>query len=137
MCATKALTLLAPGLNTCSWLCSVTQRPAAPPACRTQHAADVPAPSPSIALQVVIQNVEEGHALIDRAVANAMRMSKPVYISICCNLAGATHPTFESTVPFALSPKVTNPASLKAAVKAAAEFLNKAVRPVSGGRAPA
>eukprot|EP00891_Asterochloris_glomerata_P007803 jgi/Astpho2/7803/Aster-06094 len=81
--------------------------------------------------QVIIQNVEQGHALIDRAVANAMRQSKPVYISICCNLAGLSHPTFETpTVPFSLFPRLSNPQSLRAAVKEAAGFLNKATRPV-------
>ena len=87
-------------------------------------------------LQVIIQNVEDGHALIDRAVANAMRQSKPVYISICCNLAGLSHPTFETpTVPFSLFPRLSNPQSLRAAVKEAADFLNKATRPVSVGKA--
>ena len=85
---------------------------------------------------MIIQNVEEGHALIDRAVSNAMRHSKPVYISICCNLAGLSHPTFDSpAVPFSLFPRLSNPQSLRAAVKEAAGFLNKATRPVSVGEA--
>ena len=36
-------------------------------------------------------------------------------------------------MPFALTPKVTNERSLEAAVKYAAEFLNKAVKPVMVG----
>jgi len=31
---------------------------------------------------------------LDAAVAAAMRNSKPVYISVCCNLAGEVHPSF-------------------------------------------
>lgn len=54
-----------------------------------------------------------------------------MYLSICCNLAHIPHPSFStSPVPYAIAYKRSNSDSLNAAVEAAAEFLNKAVRPV-------
>lgn len=80
---------------------------------------------------VQISCLDDAHEVIDHAIATALRQRLPVYISICCNLAGAEHPTFaELPVPFAIYPKVSNKASLDAAVEAAAQFLNKAVKPV-------
>lgn len=47
-------------------------------------------------------------------------------MQVCCNLATMTHPLFErQPVPYALSPKTSNPRSLDAAVNAAAEMLSK------------
>ena len=47
-------------------------------------------------------------------------------VQVCCNLATMTHPLFErQPVPYALSPKTSNPRSLDAAVSAAAEMLSK------------
>ena len=47
-------------------------------------------------------------------------------MQVCCNLATMTHPLFErQPVPYALSPKTSNPRSLDAAVSAAAEMLSK------------
>ncbi|KAL3161234.1 Pyruvate decarboxylase 1 [Trebouxia sp. C0009 RCD-2024] len=87
-----------------------------------------------IVLQTQIVHIEDAYGLMDSAVAAAMRNSKPVYISICCNMAGEVHPSFGGDpVPFALTPKVTNERSLEAAVKYASEFLNKAVKPVLVG----
>ncbi|EFJ12919.1 hypothetical protein SELMODRAFT_157772 [Selaginella moellendorffii] len=81
--------------------------------------------------QAVIQHLEDAHELIDGAISTALRESKPVYISVCCNLAGLEHPTFsKEPVPYALSPRMSNYQSLEAAVTAAAEFLNAAVKPV-------
>ena len=45
-------------------------------------------------LQTQIVHLEDAYGQLDAAVAAAMRNSKPVYISICCNLAGSAHPSF-------------------------------------------
>lgn len=45
-------------------------------------------------MQTQIIHLEDAYGLLDDAVAAAMRNSKPVYISICCNLAGEAHPSF-------------------------------------------
>lgn len=84
--------------------------------------------------QAVVNNLEDAHELIDTAISTALKESKPVYISIGCNLAGIPHPTFSlEPVPFSLSPRLSNKMGLEAAVEAAAEFLNKAVKPVMVG----
>ncbi|TQD83230.1 hypothetical protein C1H46_031193 [Malus baccata] len=81
--------------------------------------------------QAVVNNLEDAHEMIDTAISTALKESKPVYINISCNLAGIPHPTFSrEPVPFSLSPKLSNNLGLEAAVEAAAEFLNKAVKPV-------
>ncbi|KAL5072916.1 hypothetical protein RYX36_011900 [Vicia faba] len=81
--------------------------------------------------QAVVNNLEDAHEKIDTAISTALKESKPVYISISCNLAGIPHPSFSrQPVPFSLSPKLSNQMELEAAVEAAAEFLNKAVKPV-------
>jgi pyruvate decarboxylase len=81
--------------------------------------------------QVVIKDLETAHELIDRAISAAIRNSKPVYISVACNLASLPHPTFsKAPVPYALTPKLSNEASMEAAVSAAAEFLNSKTKPV-------
>ncbi|KAK4487628.1 hypothetical protein RD792_005720 [Penstemon davidsonii] len=81
--------------------------------------------------QAVVNNLDDAHELIDTAISTALKESKPVYISISCNLPGIPHPTFaREPVPFSIAPKVTNQLGLEAAVEAAAEFLNKAVKPV-------
>ncbi|KAM7262968.1 hypothetical protein ACFE04_000651 [Oxalis oulophora] len=84
--------------------------------------------------QAVVNNLEDAHELIDTAISTAVKESKPVYISIGCNLAAIPHPTFSrEPVPFSLSPRLSNKMGLDAAVEAAAEFLNKAVKPVLVG----
>ncbi|XXG44343.1 hypothetical protein AAC387_Pa01g4174 [Persea americana] len=84
--------------------------------------------------QAVVSNLEEAHEQIDTAVSTALKESKPVYISIACNLPAIPHPTFSrEPVPFSLAPKVTNQMGLDAAVEATANFLNKAVKPVLVG----
>ncbi|KAG7027885.1 Pyruvate decarboxylase 1 [Cucurbita argyrosperma subsp. argyrosperma] len=84
--------------------------------------------------QAVVNHLEDAHELIDTAISTALKESKPVYISISCNLAGLPHPTFSrDPVPFYISPKMSNPNGLEAAVEAAAQFLNKAVKPVLVG----
>ncbi|KAL6646914.1 hypothetical protein ACP70R_015608 [Stipagrostis hirtigluma subsp. patula] len=128
--------------------------------------------------QAVVNNLDDAHEQIDTAIMTALRESKPVYISVSCNLAGKrrsqdfrvgysrshpsgqarkrivgysreypgihtgsasvaglSHPSFsrEPPVPLFLLPRLSNKASLEYAVEAAAEFLNKAVKPVMVG----
>eukprot|EP00252_Welwitschia_mirabilis_P023118 TRINITY_DN6464_c0_g1_i1.p1 TRINITY_DN6464_c0_g1~~TRINITY_DN6464_c0_g1_i1.p1 ORF type:complete len:592 (-),score=59.43 TRINITY_DN6464_c0_g1_i1:298-2073(-) len=84
--------------------------------------------------QVIVNNLEDAHDLIDSAISTALKESKPVYISVSCNLAGIPHPTFARyPVPYSLSPVISNPLSLEAAVNAAADFLNATVKPVMVG----
>ncbi|KAH1048497.1 hypothetical protein J1N35_039281 [Gossypium stocksii] len=57
--------------------------------------------------QAVINNLEDAHEMIDTAISTALKESKPVYISIGCNLAAIPHPTStREPVPFVLSPKI-------------------------------
>ncbi|CAN6467383.1 unnamed protein product [Victoria cruziana] len=56
--------------------------------------------------QAVVNNLDDAHELIDTAISTALKESKPVYISIGCNLAAIPHPTFSrEPVPFSLAPK--------------------------------
>ena len=53
-----------------------------------------------------MNNLEDAHEWIDTAISTALKESKPVYISISCNLPGIPHPTFSrDPVPFSLSPR--------------------------------
>ncbi|KAG6629058.1 hypothetical protein CIPAW_14G057300 [Carya illinoinensis] len=89
---------------------------------------------PVTCFQAVVTDLEGAHELIDGAISTALKESKPVYISISCNLPGIPHPTFSGEpTPFALSPRLSNKMGLEAAVKATAAFLNKAVKPVMVG----
>ncbi|XP_008805101.2 pyruvate decarboxylase 1-like [Phoenix dactylifera] len=84
--------------------------------------------------QAVVNNLEDAHELIDTAISTALKESKPVYISVSCNLPAIPHPTFSlEPVPFFISPRLSNKMGLEAAVEATAEFLNKAVKPVLVG----
>ncbi|VAH57590.1 unnamed protein product [Triticum turgidum subsp. durum] len=86
--------------------------------------------------QAVVNNLEDAHEQIDTAISTALKESKPVYISISCDLPSIPHPTFSGHhVPFFLSPRLSNQMSLEAAVEAAAAFLNKSVKPVLVGGA--
>eukprot|EP00898_Chlorokybus_atmophyticus_P007340 jgi/Chlat1/7607/Chrsp64S07108 len=81
--------------------------------------------------QVVINSVEDAYELIDRAFSSALFYSRPVYISVSCNIAGLTHPHFAKLpVPYAITHKQSNSESVRAAIEAAVEFLNSAVKPV-------
>ncbi|XP_078159531.1 pyruvate decarboxylase 2-like [Carex rostrata] len=84
--------------------------------------------------QAVVNNLEDAHEQIDTAISTALKESKPVYISISCNLPAISHPTFSGEpVPFFLNPKVSNQMGLEAAVEATMQVLNKAVKPVMVG----
>ncbi|CAD5174140.1 unnamed protein product [Musa acuminata subsp. malaccensis] len=81
--------------------------------------------------QAVVNHMDDAHEMIDTAISTALKESKPVYISISCNLPGIPHPTFvNEPIPYFLTPKVSNQLGLEAAVEATAQFLNKAVKPV-------
>ncbi|KAI5005136.1 hypothetical protein ZWY2020_032379 [Hordeum vulgare] len=81
--------------------------------------------------QAVVNNLDDAHEQIDTAISTALKESKPVYISISCDLPSILHPTFSRhPVPFFLSPRLSNQMSLEAAVEAAAAFLNKSAKPV-------
>ncbi|XP_051123232.1 pyruvate decarboxylase 1-like [Andrographis paniculata] len=81
--------------------------------------------------QAVVNNLDDAHDQIDTAISTALKESKPVYISISCNLAAIPHPTFiREPIPFSITPRLSNKRGLEAAVEAAAAFLNKAVKPV-------
>jgi len=57
-------------------------------------------------VQAVVNNLDDAHEQIDTAIATALRESKPVYISVSCNLAGLSHPTFSrEPVPLFISPR--------------------------------
>ncbi|KAF8402611.1 hypothetical protein HHK36_010700 [Tetracentron sinense] len=74
--------------------------------------------------------VSNAHETIDTAISMALKETKPVYISVCCNLPTIPHPTFSrKPVPFFLSPRM----GLEAAVEATAQFLSKAMKPVMVG----
>ncbi|KAL5730871.1 pyruvate decarboxylase [Ranunculus cassubicifolius] len=84
--------------------------------------------------QAVVNNLEDAHQQIDKAISTALKESKPVYISISCNLPAIPHPSFSrEPVPFSLSPRLTNQLGLEAAVEATVEFLSNAVKPVMVG----
>ncbi|XP_076916115.1 pyruvate decarboxylase 2-like [Bidens hawaiensis] len=84
--------------------------------------------------QAVISHLEDAHEQIDRAIATALEESKPVYISISCNLPDIPHPTFSrDPIPFSLVNSSSNKAELDAAVEEAKNFLDKAVKPVLVG----
>ena len=54
----------------------------------------------------MVTNLDDAHEQIDTAIATALRESKPVYLSISCNLPGLPHPTFSrDPVPFFLTPR--------------------------------
>ncbi|KAL6003322.1 Pyruvate decarboxylase 1 [Asimina triloba] len=56
--------------------------------------------------QAVVNHLEDAHELIDTAISTALKESKPVYISISCNLPGIPHPTFKrEPAPFSLAPR--------------------------------
>ncbi|KAG6549534.1 hypothetical protein Mapa_008915 [Marchantia paleacea] len=81
--------------------------------------------------QVVLKDLDDSHDLIDQAISTALLRSKPVYISVSCNLAGEPHPSFSrAPIPYALPEKLSNPQSLQSAVEHASQFLNAAVKPV-------
>ncbi|PUZ73575.1 hypothetical protein GQ55_2G485300 [Panicum hallii var. hallii] len=81
--------------------------------------------------QAVVNNLDDAHEQVDRAISTALKESKPVYISVSCNLPGLPHPTFtRDPVPYFLAPRLSNKLGLEAALQATVAFLDKAVKPV-------
>ena len=80
------------------------------------------------AASTIIRHAREAPAQIDAAIDTALRLRKPVYVEIPCNLAGATT---SAPGPRTLgSAPPADAASLVAAVDHAADVLNAAVKPV-------
>jgi pyruvate decarboxylase len=77
---------------------------------------------------VAITHPEEAPYLIDKAIRAAFRTKKPAYIEIPWNL-GLALCSKPGPVDWLLEKPKSNPVSLEAAIRAAAQFLNKAVRP--------
>jgi TPP-dependent 2-oxoacid decarboxylase len=47
--------------------------------------------------------LDDAHELVDRAISTCLNESKPVYISVSCNIANTVHPSFtRSTIPYAI-----------------------------------
>lgn len=61
--------------------------------------------------QVIVRDVSDAHEQIDRAISTALAESKPVYISVSCNIANVVHPSFvRDPVPYSVNKKcVTMP----------------------------
>ena len=78
---------------------------------------------------VAITHPEEAPYLIDKAIRAALRYKKPAYIEIPCNLSAAACSKPGPLTSLFETPK-SDPASLTAAVRAAADRLETAVRPV-------
>ena len=77
---------------------------------------------------VAITHPREAPHLIDRAIRAALREKKPAYIEIPCNLASELC-SKPKPIDWFQTPK-SDQASLDAAVRAVAQFLSNAVRPV-------
>ncbi|KAK9152966.1 hypothetical protein Sjap_000446 [Stephania japonica] len=83
--------------------------------------------------QAVVRSLDGAQELVDNAILMALKESKPVYISICCNLPGITHATLaQEPTPYLISPsiRISNQWSLEESTEATANFLNKAEKPV-------
>lgn len=53
---------------------------------------------------MVIQSLDDAHELVDKAISTAISQSKPVYISISCNVAAIPHPNFKSVpLPYSMT----------------------------------
>ncbi|KAK4414601.1 Pyruvate decarboxylase 1 [Sesamum alatum] len=90
---------------------------------------------PVTCYQAVVNDLEDAHELIDKAISTALKESKPVYISISCNLPAIPHRLFScEPVPFSLSPRLSNQMGLEDRSRSQqSSFLNKAVKPVMVG----
>ncbi|EEF47752.1 pyruvate decarboxylase 1 [Ricinus communis] len=81
--------------------------------------------------QAIINDLDNAQEQIDKAITICLQESKPVYISISCNLVAIPHPSFiHKPIPLVFTTKISNQMVLEVAVEAAAEILNKAVKPV-------
>jgi pyruvate decarboxylase len=78
---------------------------------------------------VSITFAAEAPEKIDYAIRMALREKKPAYIEIACNLAAASCAA-PGPISAVIDEEPSDPASLKAAVKAAAEFLRSKKKPI-------
>jgi len=80
----------------------------------------------------IIKSVELGASKVDEALTKCLVERKPVYIEICCNIAGTEHYSCAAPLSMAYFPltRPSNSQNLEAAVDAAAEVLSKAAKPV-------
>lgn len=84
---------------------------------------------PIVAKTFNIRHLDEASTIIDSAITTCLSLRKPVYLEIACNLAGAAikkPAPMDMFQPFPAS----DPASLHAAVEAAAKKIDAAVKPV-------
>jgi len=79
------------------------------------------------AASVIIRNAREAPAQIDQAIDTALRLHKPVYLEIPCNLAGAATSAAQPRT-LGVAP-AADAAALIAAADHAADTLNLAVKP--------
>jgi pyruvate decarboxylase len=77
---------------------------------------------------VVIKHLKEAPYVIDETISTCLSKRKPVYIEVPCNLAGQLIPA-PNKRNFLTIDK-SDPNALKGAVKAAADFLNSAAKPL-------
>jgi pyruvate decarboxylase len=80
------------------------------------------------AQSIIINHIEDAPYLIDQAISTAIRMQKPVYMDIACNIANLPI-SMPNPLSFDFIP-TSDPASLKAAVEHATNLLNSATKPV-------
>lgn len=78
---------------------------------------------------VSITSASEAPAKIDFAIRTALREKKPAYIEIACNLSAAACAA-PGPVSAILAEQVSDPASLAAAVSAAARYLSEKKKPI-------
>lgn len=76
----------------------------------------------------IINHLEDAPYLIDETIAKCVNERKPVYIEVPCNLAGL-HIPMPHKRNF-LNREKSDPGALKGAVKAAADLLNSAAKPI-------
>jgi pyruvate decarboxylase len=80
---------------------------------------------------VIVTNAIDAPGLIDRAISTALKVRKPVYIEICCNIA-----QHQVNVPVPMAFKSipdSNPSSLQHAVENVTKLWNESVKPVIVG----
>jgi len=77
---------------------------------------------------VIITNRIDAPALIDKAISTALRVRKPVYIEISCNISQAL---VNNPVPMSFKPiPESNPSGLRHAVNTVVKLWNQSVKPV-------
>ncbi|KAI8475825.1 MAG: pyruvate decarboxylase [Monoraphidium minutum] len=84
--------------------------------------------------QAVVRRASEAQKQIDYVISEALAQRKPAYLEVCCNLAGATHPSLTDPPPplprAAPAAAAREPSCLAAAAAAAAAALHGAGTPL-------